>query len=260
MRTPARNTTRPWYRGAALQITMLCIAAGTVAWAGVVSVWPGNVAAVRMAKYQQTPAPIEVEAALGQLGLTPKVMAAANLSAEQTGAFAAAAAAYVREHIAAYRIARDAVYTAHNQANLLRRQIRGSNTTAQTLTDYAASLAAVETARSQQHGVLNSALAAAAEEISPAALTLLNTIRANKLKWTAMPERFLGDSRSPAEWVALRDAVANERISGELDVDPDPACQQLLTVARGTLNSIAAQSNMANLAEIQAAWTAAMGQ
>ncbi len=79
-------------------------------------------------------------------------MAAANLTAEQTGAFAAAAATYIRDHIDAYRSAKESVATARGEAIRLRKIIQGTKATEQQVTDLATAEAALTTARNQQAG------------------------------------------------------------------------------------------------------------
>lgn len=252
--TPPRNRT-----GAVLHIALGFIAAGAVAWAGIASVWPSSTGARVPSRFRTPPNHVEVAATLGRLGLTPNTLAAAGLTSEQVSVFTAAAAGHVRDNITNYRVAKESEAQAKNQADRLERRIRSGRGTAEDVTALAAARASASTARSQQQAVLDAALAEGAQEVTGPVMAKVNVFRIHKLAWD-VPERYLGDERSESQWIELRDALANETIALRHNQEPDPTAQQVLQAARATVNSVAAVSNLQNLAELTAAWRTAMGQ
>lgn len=229
------------------------VAAGAVAWAGILSV-PNT---VPKAPFSEEASPRAVESALGSLGITPKVLAAADLSAAQVGQLARASAAYLHTNIATFRAARENAYQAGREVDRLRRLIQAGQGTAQDVAALAAAQSSLNSARSQEQTILNAALAEGGEELTPQLFAKVNLFRANKLLWD-LPERYLGDNRTDEQWVALRDAIANETIAARLNQEPDPAAHQLVLAAQSTPNSSAAAANLVHLAEISAAWNVAM--
>jgi hypothetical protein len=73
--------------------------------------------------------------------------------------------------------------------------------------------------------------------------------------------QYLVKARSEADWVALRDALDNERVSLKLGEDPDQASQALLATVRADPAIAAAKTNLdTKLGAVTAAWEAAAVQ
>src|ERR1043165_4862377 len=184
----SRNTSPPTRhprRGAALHIAAAIVALGAVAYMGVTSVMPtsSTVSASKKLKYLTPPTAIEVDASLGELGLTPKVLAAAGLSAEQTASFAGAAATYMRDHIADYRVAQDSVGQYRNESASLERLVRGGPPSQELLASLSTARSNLASAIAARQAVLDAAMADAGAQISAPALALLNTARAHHRAW-----------------------------------------------------------------------------
>lgn len=264
-RSPQPPHTPHTRRGTVLQITVALLAAGAVVWGGIASVTPSSTTSTtatnaKRAKFRSPSTPIEIEAALGELGLTPKTLCAAGFNAQQTTAFTTAAAAYARTNIATYRAAMDAAGSARSNVNRLTRLIQGGAASAEDITALATAQTALASASADRQAFLNSAMAEGSAAVNGGGgevITLLNTVRTNSRAWD-IPASYLGDNRSEAAWVQLRDALANDRIATSLQQDPNPTCHQLLLTAQATTNAAAAFSNLSNLSDIQTAWIAAL--
>lgn len=238
-------------RGTVLQVILGVFTLGAVGFAGILSVR----VPVAKAPFSEESHPREVESALGALGLTPKVVAAAGLTSQQTGSFADAAASYMHTNITAYRTAKNNAYLASNEVDRLTTRIRSGQGNQSDVEALATAQANLNTAHSQEQAVLAGALAAAGEEIPTEVFAKVNLFKANKLVWD-IPEQYLGENRTQEQWVALRDAIANDTIATRLNQEPDPSAHQLLLAAQAT--SSAAATNFQNLEEIRAAWNLAM--
>ena len=74
------------------------------------------------------------------------------------------------------------------------------------------------------------------------------------------PTEFLTVERTEADWVALRNALANERISADHDEPADADAQLLLALARAHPAVSTAKANLdANFDVISTAWHDAAG-
>ena len=83
-------------------------------------------------------------------------------------------------------------------------------------------------------------------------------VRANDA-WT-QPTPYLTVERTQEQWVALRDALANERISAEAGEAADDGAVALLEQVRSDPSVSAALANIdANLALITATWESEIG-
>ncbi len=260
-------------KGAVLHIAVGIIAAAAVAWMGIASVTSSTTGAgttgaggagttAKRLKFRSPSTPIEIEAALGELGLTPKTLCAAGFNAQQTAAFTSAAATYARANIATYRAAMDDAGTARGNVARLTHQIQGGAGSAEDLTALAAAQSALTTALAQKQAFLNAAFSEGASAVNGGGghvITLLDTVRANSRAWD-IPASYLGDNRSERDWVNLRDALANDRIAAKLNLEPNPTCHELLLTAQATTNAANAFANLQNLPDIAAAWSNAFNQ
>jgi len=198
----------------------------------------------------------DVRAALLRAGLGAEALAAAGLSEQEAstmvGAFSSAMASQpgALEHAdgdyAAARVAKDQ----------LQRKVRSGLATPQDVADLAAAKAALASAEATRQHVLDGWFAVATQGLADTKVTRLSQIQANA-DWK-LPVEFLVEGRDQAEWVAIRKALANERICAKYDQDPNPQMQAALATWRAEAPVAAAKSAYdANLAGVQVAWDAA---
>lgn len=136
----------------------------------------------------------------------------------------------------------------------LRRKVRSGLATQEEVQDLATAKAALATATTTRDTAVQSLFDAATANLDEGVVTTLETIRANR-SWK-LPVEFLTGSRTQQEWVDLRAALANERISaGYPGEEIDPECATLLSTCRGEQCVSNARSNLdTHCGHIQAQW------
>jgi hypothetical protein len=242
-----------------LQIVIAAgLALGGLIWAGLATV--PSLTTVRKGLRAPRPDPptrIEVEVALERIGLTLKSVAAAGLNAAQVTAVVGEAATSLRGNIQALRDADTAAGQARAEVDRLTRLIQAGLSTEQDRAAYATAQNNLTAAKAQAQAVLDAASTAAMTNFSPELRAALDTLDANKV-WD-LPIQYRAVSRSQADWVNLRDALANQRLSAAWHEEPDPAAAQILATANSTPAVSNAASNLANIPELQSAWINAVG-
>ncbi len=204
------------------------------------------------------PAPTASDLAIGLIraGLDPEALAAAALSSQQVNAAMTRVSQYLVDHQAELELADAARAQARIQCDGLRRVIQSGTATQEQVDAFPAAQASLAQAESQLNGLVNGVFDAATGGLPQAQRTTLATIRANRA-WD-LPVEFLVADGPEAQWVQLRDALANERISQDLDESPDPEAQAWLAQCRGNPLVASAEANLdANLASVTAAWNQA---
>ncbi|MBK8172716.1 MAG: hypothetical protein IPK60_20595 [Sandaracinaceae bacterium] len=144
------------------------------------------------------------------------------------------------------RIARDAA----------QRKIRSGAGSQQEIEGFPALEAALNTAESLRASALASLRASATAGLSGAQRANLATIESNR-RWK-LPIEFLVIERSDAEWLSLRNALSNERISAKYEGEANGTLQAILSAARADERVAAAKTALdTNLTSLQQAWNAA---
>jgi hypothetical protein len=127
---------------------------------------------------------------------------------------------------------------------------------------YQTATANLATATSQRQAALDATFAAATANLSEAARTTLTRIRASRAQdWSRdFPTEFLVIARQEAEWVSLRDCLANEHIAVK---HPDLLSQDdqaRLATWRADPAVLAAKTALdQNLTAVTDAWNTATG-
>jgi hypothetical protein len=85
-------------------------------------------------------------------------------------------------------------------------------------------------------------------------------MQANRAAWP-LPIEFLSINRTQAQWIALREALAQEHIAAKRGQELDAQVQSYLAIARSDTTVASVVSNtVANLPTVQATWDSAMAQ
>jgi hypothetical protein len=207
---------------------------------------------------QQGPAigATELQVALLRAGLSAESLTAAGVSSQQVSTIVTNA----RNEFAAQPTlisAADAAYAAaHMALDALQRKIASGLATQEEIASLATLTTALTTAQAQRQSALDTLVAAATQSLAPTPISRLHTIAANH-SWT-LPIEFLTVERAETEWIALRNALSNERIAAKYGDEPNAACQSLLSTARANPTVAAAKASMvANLATVSTAWDSA---
>ena len=151
----------------------------------------------------------------------------------------------------------DASYTAARSAmNAAQRKIQGGSASSEEVAAFPSLEQALTNAEAARTAAFDSLFTSATVNLTAAQRASLTSIRANRA-WK-LPVEFLVVAREEAEWVALRDALSNERLAAKNGEQPNAACQSLLGTARANASVAAARTALdTSLASVTSAWTTA---
>ncbi|MCW5775663.1 MAG: hypothetical protein KIS87_04355 [Phycisphaeraceae bacterium] len=213
----------------------------------------------RHAEEPAAPTAVELAAALHRVGLSPERLAAAGLTANETSALVRDAAAHLDgERFQALKQADAAVREASRDVQRLERLARSGRAAGNDLGDLTTARATLAAAESTLGSALGAFYEAAAGGLAGPKAARLATLRANA-GWD-LPVQYLAASRSEAEWVALRDALASLRICERLGEDPHHGCTTLVAQADADSSVANAKAALdANIAAVTGAFDAAAG-
>ena len=200
----------------------------------------------------------ELAAAMLRIGLGPAQLTAAGGSPSTVATVVGDSLDDMIANPAAIELADAAFAESKQQCDLLKRVIQSGQATLEQIDACAVAMTQLALAEAQRHSVLNNLFTCAAENLSASQQSTLAAIRGNR-NWD-LPIEFLTVDRTEPQWVQLREALANERISAKLSQEPDPEAQALLQQLRGNPLVATAKANLdANLTVVTVAWEQAIG-
>jgi hypothetical protein len=204
------------------------------------------------------PLPTDFEVKVLAAGLSPRTLAAAGVGQGSILATLQAAADQMNAAPIALDIAEETRSAARVTADALAQKIQSGKASQEEIASYPAAKSALESAEAACLSVIDGYFTAATANLTSNQRAALVTIRANKA-WS-FPEEYLVVNRSEADWIALRDALANERIAVDLPDTLSQSCQALLaTVRADPAVSFARTSIQTSLTQITSAWNTAAG-
>jgi hypothetical protein len=204
------------------------------------------------------PVPGDFKVKLIRAGLEPRALCAAGVSSGVILTALQAAADNMNGAPTSLDSADASYATAVNTADALARRIQSGKASQEEIASYPAARTALASAQSAQQSVLDGYFNAAVANLPNAQRLALANIRANK-GWE-LPAEYLVVNRTETEWVALRDALANERIAVELPGTLSQSCQALLATVRADGSVSAALTNVQNsLTSVTNSWNTAAG-
>jgi len=156
-------------------------------------------------------------------------------------------------------LADGAMADARGQTAALKRVIQSGRATEEQVNAYPVATAALGQIRTERNTLLAGVFEAATADLGQNHRNALTAIRANR-NWK-LPVEFLVVERSEAQWVHLRDCLANERIAAGLDdEEPDDQAQAILAELRARPQVAVAKANCdASLDVVTNAWEQACG-
>lgn len=233
------------------------IVLGIVAVALFVRIQMTEQAKARASMLLLAPTADELTSAMLRIGLGPAQLTAAGGSPSAVATVVGDCLVDMIADPAAIELADAAFAGSKQQCDLLKRVIQSGQATSEQIDAYAVAMTQLSLAEAQRHNVLNGLLTSAAASLSASQQSTLAAIRGNR-NWD-LPIEFLTVDRTEAQWVQLRDALANERISAKLGQQPDPEAQALLQQLRGNPTVATAKANLdANLTVVTTAWEQAI--
>ncbi len=242
MRTPTQPGRRP-----AILAACIALAGTAAAFAFMLSVptLRADAAAVSIAP--------TVRSQLHGVHISPQTLAASGVVAGAVQGIVSNAAAHLEAHGPALQAARSQAGGHAATIRGLERKQRSRTITpaeAATLANARTSLAAARTALANGEDAL---FTAALAGLTADQQGRLSQIRGNA-DWD-VPIQYKAVARTEAQWVALRQALANARIASAQDTDPDQDCADLISDCTNSYHvTLAAQAVTLNLDAITAAW------
>lgn len=205
------------------------------------------------------PTAAEYKAALSRAGLDPLALTAAGVSAESISTVVGAAKTELASRIDALREADASFLTTKKQVDELQRAVSaGDSSQVEALTTAQTALAAAATSRQT---VLAAVYAAGKATVSETQAGILDAIKAGRAGNWGLPLQHLAVTRSEADAVALRNALANVRIAGQTGREPDSTEAQLVSTACAVPAVAAAKTALdSSQSAVMAAWNTAIGQ
>ncbi len=204
------------------------------------------------------PTNADVGTVLHRASLDPESLAAAGVTPSEVTGVVQQAIAHLTEHATELNTADLLCSQAKQQRDQLRRTVRAGQTTADQIDTYHLAIASYESARMTREIALTSLISDATSNLPQQKRAALGQLRANAHR--RPPAEFRTIERDEQAWLALCDALANERIAAKLGRDIDPDAQALLGQARSHPAVAAARANIdANGALIRSAWMNAAG-
>lgn len=204
------------------------------------------------------PLPPDFQVALIRAGLDAQALAAAGVASTSVLATLQAAADQVNSAPTALDSADADFAAARVNADQLMRKIQAGQASAQEISQYQTAKTTLANATSARQTILDGYFTSGISGLSQAQRTALTTIRANRT-WE-LPLEYLVTTRSQADFVKLRDALANERIALDL---PDTSNQSAMTFLSGvraeTDVAAALSASNAHLAAVTSSWNTAAG-
>jgi hypothetical protein len=199
-----------------------------------------------------------LRATLLRSGLGAEALAASGVSAQETSAVVAAFASAMASKPGALEQADSAYADARVNKETLEIKVSSGIGTPQDVAALASAKATLVSAETARQDLLAEFFEDGVASLSAAKVATLTMLRTND-EWV-LPVEFRVKERNQAEWVAIRDALNNERIAPQYGDPPDQAQQAALTTWRSDAPVAAAKAALTtNLASVQSAWDAATG-
>ncbi len=191
-----------------------------------------------------------------RVGLSPEALATSGCTATDASAAVSDLDDHLAESGGAIASADSAWADANAAVQTLKRKIQVNQATQAEIDSLAGLEATLAAAQSTLQGLLDGAFEAATDSFSQSEVDTLLSIKSNG-SW-GIPTHFLVVDRTEASWVALRDALAEERIAAKYDESVSAESQALISAALADSDVATAKTNLdTNLASVAAAWESA---
>jgi hypothetical protein len=213
----------------------------------------------RAALFYPEPTPAQLATALVRAGLDPEALAAAGVSPSAIDTVVGDVVDHMTANPGSLELADSAYAAARQERDQLKRVIQSGRATQEQIDAYPGAVGGFALAQSQRQSALDDVFTAGTATLSQGQRNTLISLRGNAA-WD-LPLEFLVLDLSEADWVQLRDYLANERVSAQLGEDPDGSAQAALTQLRSNPLVATADANLdTSLAVVELAWHQAVDQ
>ena len=218
-----------------------------------------RIARINAAAVTGPPVSTNVASTMIRAGLSAEALTAVGVTSVQATSVATAFRASVVANPGLLADA-DADYAAaKTESDRLRRLIQSGQGGATEVTSYQAEMQKLQTAEADRQTALDTFFTAATTGLTATQVADLQTLAANR-DWEVLPE-FKVVNRTEQEWVDLRKALDNERVSAKLGTTPSASQQALLASLRANSKVSLASTNLStNLTAVSSAWESAATQ
>lgn len=198
-------------------------------------------------------------AALRRLELTPTTFAAVGASTAETTEAVDDMSSWLDSNVGEIAAADAAVASTKQAWSAMRAKIRSGQASQQEIDSLASLESAKNAAESARSGLFSSAVAATLADLSEDQRALAANVREN-CHWR-LPTHFLVTDRSEADWVALRDALDQQRIAAKYGEETSSAALAVISAALVDEDVAAAKVSLdSSLGSIQTAWNDAVAE
>jgi len=217
-----------------------------------------------MAMADQEPTPptgVELAAALARVGVNPLTLAAAGVTEESAALLIADMHEHLSEHDGSPASEDAALGAARSQRDRLRALARAGTASGADIEAIAGAESSLSAAESALDARLDAMWGFVAARLTSEQVTLIARLRdvPEVFRGSVIPVEFGAAERTDEEWMALREALAAERLAAVDGVALDSAPAALLASARAESAVSVANSNIAiRLGGLQTAWDQAL--
>lgn len=247
--------TRRTHRGGIALITLSGLAIVTIAGAFVAGLATSSTSSTSLVANKSsvrvrlsTPG---VQAWLVRVGLTPKALAAAGVSAGATTTLVGDAVDHLAQHMGELTEADEARTLARREVARLEQLVMSGQPSEGNLSALSAARTTLTSAETQLATASQALFADATNGLTEGQRTTIQAIQANGHR--SVPTEFMVSTRTDAQWVALRDALASKRIAIREGHEPSQGVLDVISGATDQATSTAA-ANLASLNAVNTAW------
>ncbi|MBU0595081.1 hypothetical protein KJ567_00140 [Candidatus Bipolaricaulota bacterium] len=202
----------------------------------------------------------DVVDALLRVSLSPESLTAAGVADSDVEDVVSGVSGYLSSNPSVIESADARYFAAKTAADRLIRLVRSGLASSAEVSACREARAELESAETARANTLDAVFAAGVSSLTETQQGTLSRLRTNKASWN-MPLELLVVDRTQAEWVRLRAALANERISAKHDEDPDATDQSHLATVRADASVSAASTHLAtSLGDVTTAWERAVAE
>ncbi len=199
----------------------------------------------------------ELATALYRVGLQPERLAATGVEAAVTDDVVLNVKSWIAEHPTSLREADDALFEATKARDALIRKVQSGLASRDEVAACQVAKADYDRVAAERAAKLKGVFDAGTRSLAKDQVDLVSRVHTNEAAWN-VPLEYLVVDRTQEEWVHLRAALANEKISAKYGEDPDADDQAHLAEVRANQSVATARVNLeTKLGEITAVWEAA---
>ncbi|RNC81661.1 MAG: hypothetical protein ED559_07695 [Phycisphaera sp.] len=200
---------------------------------------------------------LDLEVQLQRVGITPESLAAAGVRSNEVGGVISSAREFLTGKLVSLRKLESQHAGSQANAERLRRILRSGQASGAGRIALADAEGNLARNLSQIDSLRKALFESATSGLSDKAVLTLQTIASNS-RWTC-PIQYRCSTRTEADWIRIRDALANDRISRELGEKPDPDLQRVLASCNADGASVLARTNLqTNLDAVRSAFKLAL--